>query len=255
MPTKKARLRFLDRSKPGRVVPLVAAGSFPHLQNFKLSAYETLDLAKRGDRYAQNMLIAAAVGISIFAHSILLAVRFVIAEDRRPALSPPLEVVLVNSKSTSRPAKAQVLAQANLDGGGNTDQNRRAKSPLPLLPNESDSPELSVASQRVQMLEQQAQQLLAQNKSTSAITAQPRKVETQDTPQLPVSQQELNQRMQEALPDFIGFQQRETLAQRVRIGRANRAHQHLTAIAEPDVLVPRGKSVTGRHSASLPETK
>src|SRR6476661_4335432 len=43
-------------------------------------------------------------------------------------------VVLVNSKSRSRPAKADVHAQANLDGGGNTDENRRAKTPLPVLP-------------------------------------------------------------------------------------------------------------------------
>ena len=47
--------------------------------------------------------------------------------------SPPqsLEVVLVNSKSATRPDKADALAQANLDGGGNTDENRRAKTPLP----------------------------------------------------------------------------------------------------------------------------
>jgi len=215
MPTKKARLRFLDRSKPGRVVPLVAAGSFPHLQNFKLSAYETLELAKRGDRYSQNMLIAAAVFLSVFAHSILLAIRFVVAEDRRPATSPPLEVVLVNSKSATKPYKAQLLAQANLDGGGNTDQNRRAKSPLPLLPNESESPELSVATQRMQMLEQQAQQLLSQNKSKSAVSVQPRKQDTPDPNQLPTAQQDVNQRMQEALRleaqiarDLEAYQQR-----------------------------------------------
>ena len=34
----------------------------------------------------------------------------------------PLEVVLVNSKSTSTPHRANALAQANLDGGGNTNR-------------------------------------------------------------------------------------------------------------------------------------
>ena len=45
---------------------------------------------------------------------------------------PPLEVALVNAKSPTKPTKADILAQANLDGGGNTDQNRRAKTPLPV---------------------------------------------------------------------------------------------------------------------------
>jgi protein TonB len=198
MPTKKARLRFLDRSTPGRVVPLVAAGSFPHLQNFRISAYEMLALAKRGDRLAQNRLVGAAVGLSILLHSVLLAVRFVVAEDRRPQGTPPLEVVLVNSKSTTKPYKADVLAQANLDGGGNTDQNRRAKSPLPVLPKESESTDLSVATQRVQMLEQQARQLLAQNKGKSSVNLEPRKVEAPDPAQLPTAQ-ELVQRTLEAI--------------------------------------------------------
>jgi hypothetical protein len=45
-----------------------------------------------------------------------------------------LDVILVNSRSARAPAEAQVLAQANLDGGGNTEQDRRAKTPLPPHP-------------------------------------------------------------------------------------------------------------------------
>ena len=44
-----------------------------------------------------------------------------------------LDVVLVNSKSAERPRDPKVLAQTNLDGGGNTDEDRRAKSPLPTM--------------------------------------------------------------------------------------------------------------------------
>ena len=53
---------------------------------------------------------------------------------RDPAPNPPqtLDVILVNSKSATRPEEAQALAQANLDGGGNTDEDRRAKTPLPV---------------------------------------------------------------------------------------------------------------------------
>lgn len=44
-----------------------------------------------------------------------------------------LDVVLVNSKSQDRPRDPSVQAQTNLDGGGNTDEKRRAKSPLPTM--------------------------------------------------------------------------------------------------------------------------
>ena len=38
-----------------------------------------------------------------------------------------MDIILVNAKSARKPHDAQALAQANLDGGGNTDENRRAK--------------------------------------------------------------------------------------------------------------------------------
>src|SRR3546814_15068957 len=44
---------------------------------------------------------------------------------------PPLEVVLVNAKTKSAPTKADVLAQANLDRGGNTDEARQTQTALP----------------------------------------------------------------------------------------------------------------------------
>ena len=195
----KASPRSRDRALPPPPLRSATVVTISSLQSFRVSAYATLALAKRGDRLAQNRLVSAAVGLSIVLHGILLAVRFVVAEDKRPAVSPPLEVVLVNSKSATRPYKAEVLAQANLDGGGNTDQKRRAKSPLPLLPNDSDSPELAVATQRVQVLEQQSRQLLAQAKSSTAVAQEVKKVDAQQAPPAPTAQQDVNQRMLEAI--------------------------------------------------------
>jgi protein TonB len=62
-------------------------------------------------------------------HAVLLAIRFhpfdlSKVQDRTSAL----EVALVNAKSKSKPTKADILAQANLDGGGNTDADRKAKA-------------------------------------------------------------------------------------------------------------------------------
>jgi protein TonB len=167
------------------------------IHQLRAAAYATLALAKRGDRLAQNRLVSVAVGLSLLLHGMLLAIRFVVEDDKRPAKSPPLEVVLVNSKSSTRPYKAEVLAQANLDGGGNTDAKRRLRTPTPIL-KESKATDLSVATQRQQALEQQARQLLAQSKAPSAVTLEPRRVDAPEPQQLP-SATELMQRIQEAL--------------------------------------------------------
>lgn len=176
----------------------MAVASSASLQNLRIAAYQTLTLAKRGDRVAQNRLMSAAVGLSLLLHGVLFAVRFVVADEKRPATSPSLDVVLVNSKSSTKPYKAELLAQHNLDGGGNTDARRRAKTPLPVLPRESQSTELSVATQRQQMLEEQSKQLLAQANAQSTVTLQPRKADAPDPAQLPTTQ-ELMQRTLEAI--------------------------------------------------------
>jgi protein TonB len=69
----------------------------------------------------------------------------------------------------SKPTKAELLAQAHLDGGGNTDANRRAKSPLPVLPKESASNQLATATQKVDTLEQRASEMMAQLKAAAPI--------------------------------------------------------------------------------------
>ena len=184
------------------------------LLNLRIAAYQTLKLAKLGDRVAQNRLMSAAIGFSLLLHSVLLAVRFAVTDDMRPAASPPLEVVLVNSKSATKPYKAELLAQANLDGGGNTNARRRAKTPLPLLPRETQNTELNVAAQRQQTLERQSRLLLAQTRATSRVTLQPSKADAPDPAKLP-SVEELMQRALEAIRleaqiarDMEAYQQR-----------------------------------------------
>ncbi len=80
-----------------------------------------------------------------------------------------MDVVLVNAKSAHRPEKADALAQANLDGGGNTDKKLRAQSPLPALRQRDPSQELHAAEGRVKALEAQARQLMTQMKSNAAV--------------------------------------------------------------------------------------
>src|SRR5262252_1761685 len=80
--------------------------------------------------------LATALSISVVLHAVVLSIHFKLPEAFRGVTPTQLDVVLVNSKTRSRPAQADVLAQSNLDGGGDTDLERHAKSPLPPLPSE-----------------------------------------------------------------------------------------------------------------------
>ena len=104
-----------------------------------------------------------ALGISLLVHAGLLTLRFTDPETfNRIFQDKPLEVVLVNARSTSTPNKAQAIAQANLEGGG-TLLNGRAASPLPpaLINSLGDTLEDQTQPQ-VKTLQARQQQLLAQ---------------------------------------------------------------------------------------------
>ena len=114
--------------------------------------------------------LSAALAFSLVLHSFaLFAIGFALPDPRKAAdLLQPLQVVLVNSKAKTRPTRADALAQHNLDGGGNTPEQRRAKSPLPTLNNDKQfTPEQTA--RRVQQLEQEHKRLLTQIKSTNSV--------------------------------------------------------------------------------------
>ncbi len=113
--------------------------------------------------------LTLALGISLLFHGVVLAVRFTPPDFIEKARERALDVILVNSKSKNRPDKAQARAQTNLDGGGNTEENRRARTPLPPSPSAKDGSELVEAQRRVAELEAQQRQMVTQLKSDYAI--------------------------------------------------------------------------------------
>ncbi len=127
----------------------------------------------------QPLAIALAFSLALHAFT-LFGIGFALPDPRKAAdLLQPLQVVLVNSKSKSRPIQADALAQNNLDGGGNTAEDRRAKSPLPTLNDGKQfTPEQSA--QRIQQLEREAKRLLTQSKSTRNV-AQEKTRQRQET--------------------------------------------------------------------------
>jgi periplasmic protein TonB len=109
-----------------------------------------------------------SLGVHLF---LVLGVGFSLIDEKR--FAPPhniMDVVLVNSKSFTRPTNADALGQANLDGGGNTDENRRAKTPLPAIDQTASQNDLKAAEQRVKQLESELKTLMTQARAAARIS-------------------------------------------------------------------------------------
>lgn len=104
---------------------------------------------------------------------------------------PSLDVVLVNAKTETAPTKADALAQANLNRGGNTEADRKMKSALPMPKDKPTEATLKPAEakraakiakaeaeaerkqQRVAELEKKAQELMTQVQDKKKIETHP----------------------------------------------------------------------------------
>lgn len=113
----------------------------------------------------QDRRLWLAIGISLLFHALLLTLHFKFPDASQAMRERAMDIILVNAKSKSKPHDAQALAQSNLDGGGNTDENRRAKTPLPPTPAKNDGDAIQQMQRRVQELETAQQRLLTQAKS------------------------------------------------------------------------------------------
>lgn len=117
--------------------------------------------------------LSFATAFSLLLHAfVLFVITYSVPDARNLARKlEPLEVTLVNSQSRAKPSKATAYAQHNLDGGGNTPDERRAGTPFPVLGKDQNlSPEQ--AAQRVKALEREVKQLLTRNRSSHEIKQQ-----------------------------------------------------------------------------------
>ena len=97
--------------------------------------------------------------------------------EAKPARDKGLEVVLVNARHAQAPEKAEVLAQANIDAGGNTEQEVRASTPLPPQPNRQDGDALVEAKRRTPEPVREQKQVITRDKAPARVAAAPKKVE------------------------------------------------------------------------------
>lgn len=115
----------------------------------------------------QLTVLQVAVGASLLLHALALSLHFKFPESLALKTPPQLEVVLVNAKSKERPKNPDVLAQANLDRGGNSEEKRHAKTPVPVLPQVERGDDAVRAQRRVQELEATQRELLTAAKEAA----------------------------------------------------------------------------------------
>src|SRR5450830_1750397 len=136
--------------------------------------------------------MSVAIWLSLLIHAAILTVHFEPDLKKFTDSLPVLDVMLVNAKTNTMPDKADAFAQANLDRGGNTDQNRKMKSTLPALKLQqvefTDKPMAEAKSsanaakqtaeetkeqKHLAALEKQAQELMTQLNSAQKVESQP----------------------------------------------------------------------------------
>ncbi|WP_324779584.1 energy transducer TonB [Thiobacillus sedimenti] len=147
--------------------------------------------SKQGTRMALALLASAAV------HGMVLSTQFVHVNPQLfvdPNL--PMEVVLVNAKSAESPLNPDALAQVNLAGGGNTDEDRRLKSPLPASARSQTGSEEAALNAKVSALERQARTLMSELKADAQLPS-PVPSKPQTPPQPTVDASDLTEQARE----------------------------------------------------------
>ncbi len=132
------------------------------------------------ERHSLRMLQWALLA-SVLLHGVFLKIHFTGPESKlRNQVS--LDVVLVNVKHHKAPEKAEVLAQHNVNAGGNVDRNVRAKTALPPQDHEAVGNDLITAQKQVQTLEERNRELLTRKKASVVANSQKTPSQTQEDP-------------------------------------------------------------------------
>ncbi len=128
-----------------------------------------------------------ALCASLVIHLVFLSIRWGAGEIQSRRLNTPLSVVLVNASSKSPPAQANKLAQADLQGGGKTENQDATALHRARLGAEA----------RLEVLEKQQKQMLAKLNEQRARSGGRKSGEEQKiTPQLNSLEAELAKRLQ-----------------------------------------------------------
>lgn len=135
--------------------------------------------AGRSARYALEW----GVGVSLVLHAILLSIHFVMPDPAKFKRNDKgLEVVLVNSRHAQRPDTADILAQTNLDAGGNSDKKARPATPLPPMEQTRAGDSLIEAQRRSEQQQAPQIQAMTAKQGKAALAVDPRHANPTEAP-------------------------------------------------------------------------
>lgn len=138
-----------------------------------------------GRNHVFGRRLGIALALSLALHGLVLSLQFRLPEGK-PVRDRGLEVVLVNARHAKAPDKAEVLAQANLAGGGTSEQKARPKSPLPPQNARREGDALVEQKRRQPQQTQAQQQVLTRDEATASVASRAQQTE-QPTPTPAVS--------------------------------------------------------------------
>lgn len=126
-------------------------------------------------RWGSDEVLAVALAVSLALHGLLLAIHFHFPEFKlKRGSDKNLEVVLVNARHARAPDKADALAQANLDGGGESEHKVRPRTPLPPQDQRREGDSLQEAHRRATVADTRAQQAMTQAQSSASLRSDAR---------------------------------------------------------------------------------
>ena len=164
---------------PARAHVRAKSGASPEPTAALLASHQTLAAQARRHRLrlpavdrriGNEHMFWAAFCVSALLHTVLLAMHFSPFEFKpNRQFDKGLEVVLVNARHAHAPNKPQALAQANMDGGGNTDDDKAIPTtPLPPQDQTQVGDALIETQRRAEQLEAQQRELLTQSRKLAA---------------------------------------------------------------------------------------
>ncbi|MDZ7842326.1 MAG: energy transducer TonB [Gammaproteobacteria bacterium] len=111
-----------------------------------------MDLTENIPGFTKTDRLGLTAFVSVLVHmTLILGVSFAVPDLRSNDPLPTLDITLVTTSSETAPEDADFLAQANREGGGDTDEAVIARTPLPVNP----SPDVSEPAPQIQARSEQ----------------------------------------------------------------------------------------------------
>lgn len=135
------------------------------------------------DQDSSSDLGITLVGAALLHIVLILGLTFTLPKKQSNEAPPQLEITLVRTHTEEPPEKADFLANASQQGGGDTEENKQAKTPLPgKADKQQPQPKLRPQSEANESVITQAEKVLVADTTKPKPVTQPVEKEKKKTP-------------------------------------------------------------------------